>query len=439
MLYFFGNILIYLIALLFFIKRDKKLTLRIVVLFLYGLFAYASYHTLDVGIYQQTFGAFPNVKMSVMPFLLNFAVVMILVSSITGYDKYLNPSEIEPIINSKVIKLLEFVIIVLSLIYVTFEYQWYQLFASVDLSDIYDAAHEGEATFVFPESWMNILYYRSKQVIEFLLPIIYLVEFCHLVLPYDAHRKKALLTIGLIFIPQLIGCGIAANRGGMVFTTSYVIFFIIVFWPKMEKKMRKGFVLSGVGVGVILVSYLLAISESRFGQNDADNTSVQIWRYFGEAYPNLAYRIWMQPGNFLYGAREFTDIYKFFGGYVPDLQSMGMGVGGGHDYWGSVSGFPILNFKTIYGDMYCEFGPVIPFFIIFAYLGLIWFLQKRLNRSIFVLVTYFFTYRVLVWGLFNNTITEDFLINMVSTIIVVYILMRLVSNQKTERYELTNN
>lgn len=146
----------------------------------------------------------------------------------------------------------------------------------------------------------------------------------------------------------------------------------------------------------MIVFYLAAISISRLG-DDEKEAGNSVLRYFGEAFPNLGLRVWEVSDHYLMGMRTFPSVYSLFEP-IPNVVTKAEGIGVKHIVFENISGFPIINFKTFYGDLYCEWGPILPFIIIGIYL----FMIKSLKRC---LVIVFFTPYVIfsIYGHYMGT------------------------------------
>lgn len=224
------NIILYLLTFLFYFAKDRKLGVRECVFLLYAIFGVASVVSINEGIYFEVFGVYALHQLSVVPLLLNYLFVLLFAQSLNGLSKV----KFDLIsFDNLFIKIFEVFMIVVALIYLFFQYEWSQLVSNLDLSDIYAAGHYGDNELTFDNKLWNILYYRSNQIITLATPIIYIIEFMNLTLKRNV--KRAIAIILLMFLPAVIGCGMSANRGGIIFAFASLAFFVILFWPKFDK------------------------------------------------------------------------------------------------------------------------------------------------------------------------------------------------------------
>lgn len=425
MIILFINILLYLCTLIYYWRKDGFFSLSTIVFLLFTIFACAGYYTIDKGIYFDTFGYYKISELTFTPYLLNFFATLLIARSLKGYEN-VKCSIIS--INKKYLFIVELLTICLSLIHIIFEWLWYSLFSSLEMSELYSNMHTGEAM-VFGSSWMNVLYFRSGQILAIAQPFVYLIEF--LSLANTSKRIKPIVMILLIYLPQLIGCGISANRGGMIFQTASIGFFIIYFWKTFDAKLKNKIYIMITTTLSLSVAYLMEISISR-GGNDSEKALNDVLRYFGEGFPNLCFRVWNADGHTIWGMRKFPTIYSLFG-EIPNLTSLGLG--GEHQYFEDLSGYPILNFKLLYGGLMVEFGTAIPFIIIGLYLMLLSKLKTCLHGSIFSLVLLHYAFMNMIWALFDAKIGEEEIVSLLVTFCIAYILNKvLIKRMKTSKY-----
>lgn len=398
------NILLYFLTFLFYFLKDRKLGVRECVFLLYAIFGVASIVSINDGVYFETFGVYAFHQLSIMPLLLNYLFVLLFAQSLNGLSKV----KFDLISFDNVyVRIFEWSMILIAIINLVFQYLWSQLFGDMELSDVYYSGHTGDSELTFDNSLWNILFFRSKQIIAIATPIIYIIEFMNLTL--NKSVKKSAIIIILIFLSAIIGYGLSGNRGGIVFAFASLAFFVILFWPKFSKSIKRGLIVALAGLIVLGLVYLIAISISRFDETDTGAGNAAL-RYFGESYPNLAWQIWPEEGRNLGGMRAFPTLYEMFGGYIPQNDE---GFGGSQVMFELISGWPILIFKTFYGDLYVEFGAYIPFLIAIVYLLFVNLMQAKLKYSVFSLLIFHFSFMALIFGLFDNYLIESNLVNLI--------------------------
>ena len=425
---FLINILLYLSTFVFFVKKDRKDSLRVVCWGLFSIFASASFFTIETGIYYQQFGHFLGKTPSIIPFIFNYILILILTYGLKGYEK------IDINIPSKVftrpfVKYTENLIIIISILYFMMVVVAASILSSLNLGDIYDSIHNGENVLVFPAQWMNIIYYRSQQVLNISYPFIYLIEFIKISKKQNIRRSAVVLL--LVFIPQVISCAVMANRAGVIFNIFSFAFFILVFWKYLDQTVRRSIKSFGFLFLFLIIMALSAISLSRAGNNSKDSTFDAL-RYFGESFPNLAYQIWDVNGHYLMGMRTFPSIYSMFHPMPIDLQDASFYER--HLFFNDLSGYPIINFKTFYGDLYCEWGPIMPFVFVIGFVLVSFLLRNLLKNTVFSLVVVYFIYYTIVWGLFGaNQFSENGFEQLFWDVVIAYILNKIIFIKNARR------
>lgn len=428
---FFVNILLYLFTFIYFVIKDKRYSLRVVCWGLFSIFSSASFLIIETGIYYQQFGHFAGKNLSIIPFVFNYILIVFLTCGLKDYEKI----EIDihsNAFNRPIIKYAENLIIIISILYFITVMVAASVLASLNLGDIYDSIHNGENVLIFPAQWMNIVYYRSQQLLNISYPFIYIIEFIKISTGQNVRRSTFVLL--LVFIPQVVSCAVMANRAGVVFNIFSFVFFILVFWKHLNLSIKR----SIKGGGILFLSFtimaLSAISLSRAGNNSKDSTFDAL-RYFGESFPNLAYQIWDVNGNYLMGMRTFPSIYSMFHILPIDLQDANFYER--HIFFNDLSGFPIMCFKTFYGDLYCEWGPILPFVFVLVFILISFLLRKLLRNTVFSLVVVYFVYYTIVWGLFGaNQFSENGFEQLFWDVVIAYVLNKIIIDKKCKKKQL---
>lgn len=420
------NALLYIITAAFFFKKDRHFTIRTLIFLLYSIFAIAGIYTICDGTFYSTFGNYSLSKLNIIPYLGNYLLILMMTLSIGNIGQTALRNKVF-FVDNKIINLIEIFVIIISLVYVVMLFVVASILSSYDLGEIYQAAHDGDLIIPFPAQWMNIAYYRTMQILDILYPVIYLIEFMKL--SSGKKMTRSMMIVLLILIPRIMGCAIMANRGGIIFNTASFVFFMIFFWNRLPGRVKLYFKTGSAWFVALIVFYLAAISISRLG-DDEKEAGNSVLRYFGEAFPNLGLRVWEVSDHYLMGMRTFPTVYSLFEP-IPNVVSNAEGNGVKHIIFENISGFPIINFKTFYGDLYCEWGPILPFIIIGIYLFIIKSFKKMLSNSVFSLLMSYSVYMAIIWGLFNaNKICETDVENTITLFFIGLFLNNVVKKQK---------
>ena len=145
-------------------------------------------------------------------------------------------------------------------------------------------------------------------------------------------------------------------------------------------------------IGIIMV-YSIVISFARLEDTSTETPFYSVIRYFGEAFPNLGNLFWGEVTRHPYGTRLFP--YLFGLTYIEES------VQDGYAFWQMFTGVPVLNFKTIYGDLYIEFGEFLPLVIV-TFISLLFslFLGKR-NISFWKMALVYWYFDLILQGVFG--------------------------------------
>lgn len=404
------NFILYFFTFVYYQRKEGFFSIRVFVLLLYCIFSVSGIVTLQTGIYNNMFGSFNLNNLSLVPYLCNYVLVLYLIYSIPRINFSSLPEN--KILQSKFIFYSESFFIVLSIVFLALQYLWYQTFSDVALADIYERGYTGEEDkYVFSSTILRVIYYRSNALLTYAVPFFYLIEFAKMAMGYN--YKKPLIIVLLMFIPQVLIGYFSASRGTIVFQIANLFFFVVYFWYYIPVKVRTIITTSLMSLGVLIISLILAISLSRAGENSVESQN-EIYRYFGEAFPNLGLRVWDVDGIHLYGMRKFPEIY----GQFAEIPKSIVSYNNPNLFFEAYSSFPIQNFKTLYGDLYCEWGAVLPFVIVVAYVRIALFLQGYLRNTLFSLIIQFCIYRILVYGLFNADISQTSVISLFSLFVI---------------------
>lgn len=168
--------------------------------------------------------------------------------------------------------------------------------------------------------------------------------------------KKFLFSYLIVFLFNSLSIGLTTgSRANLFFGIINLSFFIILFWRDLSRKFKKYIAYGLFFVSLILITVTAQITEERFGNNLKRSAMNSIYEYLGETFPVLGYEYW---GNINHtgGERLFSEFYRLFDDNLKNRDA---------NYWYHLTGARMDWFKTLYGDLYVEFGPIIPVLILF--------------------------------------------------------------------------
>lgn len=144
----------------------------------------------------------------------------------------------------------------------------------------------------------------------------------------------------------------AADRTEFTFYVMMLIFCLVFFWNLLSKKFKRNMAIIGTPFVLIIIIYLVAVSQARFAGKDDDNEKVSeaALQYAGQGYLNFCY-FW-ENGKFehISAEREFPFTYHtlFKIDSNPERRADRSGQ----------QGFFISVFATYVGDILIDLSPI---------------------------------------------------------------------------------
>lgn len=341
------NAFVYVCWLIYSIRKDKKITLYVLFVFLYTLFAVCAIPAVISGIYTEELGNNNIDSIQIEPYIWAFLVFFCLVYpfrhlkkiDIDSYNIWENKN-ILYFINIWSCLYLFFTILKLTEMIVTLK---------TGLGEAYNARHmEGEVLFSYP-GILGELNTRLTWFLPLTIPIVMFYSLAGYIKGYVKKSRSFFLMI-LSFLPAFLMSIANGSRGSLFMDMFCLAFYFIIFWYKFNKKDKHTiFILSLVSLSFVLF-YAIGISLQR-ADITGSNAFEGILRYFGEPFPNLGTELWNHVVKHPYGDRLFPNLTNFYlNGYTDiDIRS----------YWVQVTGVRIWCFKTFFGDFYIEYGTLL--------------------------------------------------------------------------------
>lgn len=349
------------------------------------VFSGASVFIVATGIYELRFSNLPhNTSLSILPYILLFLCINILLyplRAIRCIDFSLNRETIVKLY--PIVKALITILIIYTLIKL-FElsmYSQYSIMERREMSVSGDSSVTGDGR--------SILWYA-----DFFLWMIHDITTPFLLF-YAAQgfikkcisSRKLLLIISCILIPMFITYWNTSNRSGLFFLIVNLVFFMLIFKKQIPKSSLKKIIRIGLLIIIPFIVILSVISSARYEYSDMSAQN-GVLSYFGEMFPNLGAFVYDQNYRYTYGARLFPRYFEAITGYAFNV---GSGPQDYHAFWQYYTGVYVLVFKTIFGDLYLEFGAIgaIIFITLIALsMGLIY----KKNKNIFFTISLTYLY-----------------------------------------------
>lgn len=380
----FLNFLMYLCKTLY-VRKKYPSSLYYYFWLYFCVFSGASVFIVATGIYELRFSNLPhNTDLSIIPYILLFICVNILLyplRTIGRIDFSLNRETIlklYPIVIALIAILIIYILIKLFELSI---YSHYSIMERREMSVTGDTSMTGNGrSFLWYADfflWMIhdivtpfLLFYSTQGFLKKCISI-----------------RKLLLIISCILVPMFITYWNTSNRSGLFFLIVNLVFFMLILKKQIPKTSFKKLVQIGLIVTIPFIITLSLISSARYENSDM---SVQngVLSYFGEMFPNLGAFVYDQNYRFTYGIRLFPRYFEAITGYVFNIDS---GLQNYHIFWQHYTGVYILVFKTIFGDLYLEFG-AIGSIIFIALIALSTNLVYKKNKNIFFIVSLTYLY-----------------------------------------------
>ena len=425
-----GNFLAYLLFFLCLLHFNKyRLNVQSFVALSFTIEAFLGYYTFKTGIYQKTFGYKDVTTLPVAPYILCLLMIVMLVHPLRHVETIKKMETNNSVaISERWQNYLSFLFLGLVGLY----FYMNQLLVSqrsefVEYDEIYENMASGNFE-KFSSPILNTIYFRLITLIRLLSPFVYYFQFS--ILSKKKKNESKWLPVVLIFSSFILSVFPdirSASRGAMYFSAMQLCFFIFIYFKSFTRGVKIVTVTAIAGSMLLLVIFSMAISYSRFGEGKEGNE--QIFRYFGEPYPNLGFNVWNKDIRHPYGKRFFPRL----------TTGRDISFSGREDrftYWERQVGIPMLNMKTIFGDLYVEFGVIGSFAVVILWLLLLRYcLYKARGDALATVVFLYYNYDIVVYGLFNNHLSEDTLKEFCYSIIIILVL-RFVAHKMKEKNDL---
>ncbi len=187
-------------------------------------------------------------------------------------------------------------------------------------------------------------------------------------------KRMFLWLVGSFIVGLLIRGIVGGSRGAMFFSVLELFFFYFLFVeylsPKLKRKI-KGIGLSMVSI-IILVTIYVSIDRNEgisSSTTSSATVSENIFRYFGEMWPNLGLELWDRMKEHPKGEMLFGNLSNETDPNITEKWYYKTNV---HSWW----------FKTVLGRLYYEYGKLMAMLIIFSIAAVI---RKFLNRRTYYL------------------------------------------------------
>lgn len=408
---FYLNFFLYFFTFLYFYRKKKEFDIYNFLWLFYSAIALMSCIILWNGSYFKLFGLKSLDTVSFVPFVLCYLAFYLLFRPLREIGNNIDLT----IVHFKYEKVFITIWIVIMLCYLCIRISEASFSIATGLAEAYTNRHiEGETLFDYSGNPL------IRRILNFGVMSAACLNPYMLLLCIDKIRKKkqlslVILIVVLCFVPDFLSAIAQGSRGQIFNVFLKILFFVILFKSYLSQKIKKWiYVCMSVFVG-FMIFYSLMITIERVEVHNAETPIGSVMRYFGECFPNLQFSFWDKVDYHPMGDRRFPD----FTGFNKTFSS----VDESYVYWQMITHVPVLNFKTIFGDMYIEFGTIGAFIFILVYTFIV---DKIINRKTtgynISFITLYFS--ICLLGFAGLTYTSGFSLFTVIMILIVNFLIK---------------
>lgn len=409
------NFFLYLIYTTISIYKCRAFTVHNMLAVWFTFIAFMGCVSVEYGYYGIIYGRIPDV-LPIAPYLLCFLCFILLELPLRKINcKHLELSDIPSIENIKFRKVAIFVSFILLLFTIVYIPPTIVTLSMKNVADSYEMQHvDGESIYKFSPVASAIIWVGRK-VYNWFYALLLFYGIYNLVIKKSRRTKYLAFIIIVSILPYFLRTISIGGRGGFIFFSFALFLTVSPFVSYMNKKARRKALMIILASALLVIPYIAAMSSGRV--EGASETAVgSIIRYFGEPFPNLGYVLWDKV-NFLMGRRMFPELF----GYNYDEMSQ-------YDLFRHLAFYakvPVLNYKTIFGDFYLEFGTTITIciFICVSYFMCRYLDKGKLSFYSIPLYAYYLDICATAPLWFSRRNTGDLFI-IVQCLIVSYLLKR---------------
>lgn len=358
--------------------------------FYYAVFATMGFFVVVSGVYDERFFNINyNNNLTLFPYLCNFFCIFLLLrpfkyvgidNSFYDIDK-INVNNINKLVNVLCVFFTFYLLIKLGTLG---EYSKYSLLERREMSIAGESVIDRDRNFVL---WLVLYVYEllHTAIFPFLLVLV--------IVYYDReiiNKKKMGYVILLYFLPPFLSFLLTSNRSGLFWLVMNTTFYFFLFFHIMSKELKK--TLSRVALSIMIpIAILLALITQVRYENSNTSAETGLLSYFGESFPNLGTVIYDQVASHTYGMRLFPDYVQLITGY--SIKADG-GLAGYHEFWEKYTGVEIPFFKTLFGDLYVEFGTIGAILFVFLLSACVTIYIKRSKHiyTLFAIMSYYYAF-----------------------------------------------
>ena len=303
----------------------------------------------------------------------------------------------------------------------------FQFGAASDLGDAYHMSVAGDLGLQYGSEAERIMSKVFRRLAICVMPIFLYLQFYQITKKNQALKSLLFLLIGFgaTIIPSLL----KGSRGSLFFNFFALLFIYTIFKDDISVRMKKRIYGSALCALGLLAFYAIVISFARV-DGDVDVAFNKIFRYFGEPFLNLGLVYWDSTDVHTYGIRFFPKLLELFGGFeLPDSK---YGIDALREFWSNVYRVNMYYFKTLFGDLYIEFGLIGSFIVGLLTVAAGWFAKTIKNPLLCHFLLYYYARVIVLWGIFGYGLLQDVVVDLTYAIVFWIILSKYWNPRKKE-------
>jgi oligosaccharide repeat unit polymerase len=340
------NFLMYLGFSLYIFKKYHRITIYHLVWLLFTVIAFMGYYSYLIGAYSTIFK--DDGKFVIEPYIYCFISVFLLLLPLKKFQKNYSIESYKELDGGKLNFLANFLCVISGLRFLAVFVMFASIIATTGLGAAYENYHFGGNEVLGLSEWQSKIIWLTQPFQSnffWFAPLVALMALNN----RDRISKKWIFITTMIITSEILGYLSRSARGELMYLCIKVGLLLALVWPYLRSSIKKKVVSLGLLFAGFLFVYAIYITIDRFQDSDLD-TQDGIIRYLGEPFPNLGNQVWNHVLHYPMGVRFFPFLFGF--------DDTADSVAGYQEFWELYIGIPMLNFRTVYGDFYVEFGKI---------------------------------------------------------------------------------
>ena len=238
-----------------------------------------------------------------------------------------------------------------------------------DISDVYNEQRMEGIDLFHHSAFIEMIFWIGRKFYNWFWALFAFFSIYCLNKKENKNKRYFILLFLLSVIPYFLRTISSGGRGGFIFFPIQVALVLLPLWGYLSNTTKKNIIKYSLVAGTLFAFYISLMTIARVADSQSETPLTSIVRYFGESYPNLGNNLYGQVKNYLMGRRMYPELFGFDNSGNTQYELFA--------YWQNYCGVATLNYKTIFGDFYIEFGTTITLLILFIIGSLMNFYLKK--------------------------------------------------------------